>query len=50
MITYNTLEGHRFMRVLTMKQNTTNDIKVAEKNAKVKVIHQRIAANSAKLV
>jgi hypothetical protein len=49
-ILYNTSEGHRYMRVLTQLQRTTQDRVEAEKElSDLPVIHQRITQASANL-
>lgn len=46
-IHYTSLEGHKFMRVVTKKQSTTTELKHAEKHLNPKVIHKRVAQQSA---
>lgn len=45
-VIYTSLQGHRFMRVITKETNVTTDRKVLEKAANLPVVHTRIAQQS----
>jgi hypothetical protein len=49
-VSYTNPQGHRFLRVISQECQTTRDKKLVEKEARVKVVHTRIAQKSTDLM